>query len=80
MGQVPTAIADHNGRIVKTTGDGMLAEFGSVVDAVAGAVAIQRAMVTRNEAVPEDRRIRFRVGINLGIVRVNWLEPLGEDP
>ncbi len=63
---VDPTIAEHNGRIVKTTGDGMLAEFGSVVDAVAGAVAIQRAMVARNETVPEDRRIRFRIGINLG--------------
>ena len=63
---IDPTIAEHNGRIVKTTGDGMLAEFASVVDAVAGAVAIQRAMAARNEAVPEDRRIRFRVGINLG--------------
>ena len=63
---IDPTIAEHNGRIVKTTGDGMLAEFGSVVDAVASAVAIQRAMVARNESVPEDRRIRFRVGINLG--------------
>ncbi len=63
---IDPTIAEHNGHIVKTTGDGMLAEFASVVDAVAGAVAIQRAMVVRNEAVPEDRRIRFRVGINLG--------------
>ena len=63
---IDPTIAEHNGRIVKTTGDGMLAEFGSVVDAVASAVAIQRAMVERNEAVPEDRRIAFRVGVNLG--------------
>ena len=63
---IDPTIAEYNGRIVKTTGDGMLVEFGSVVDAVASAVAIQRAMVGRNEAVPEGRRIWFRVGINLG--------------
>ena len=71
-------IAAHNGRIVKTTGDGMLAEFGSVVDAVASAVAIQRAMVERNEALPEDRRIRFRVGINLGDIIIDGDDIYGD--
>ena len=61
-------IAAHKGRIVKLMGDGMLVEFASVVDAVECAVAIQRAMVRRNADVPEDRRIEFRVGINLGDV------------
>jgi adenylate cyclase len=59
-------IIEHHGRIVKTTGDGILVEFASVVDAVECAVAIQRAMVDREEDVPEDRRIQYRVGINLG--------------
>ena len=54
-------IAAHKGRIVKTTGDGLLAEFASIVDAVAGAAAIQRAMAERNKGVPGDRRIEFRM-------------------
>ena len=54
-------IGEHHGRIVKTTGDGMLVEFASVVDAVECAVAIQRAMLEREAAVPNDRRIRYRV-------------------
>ena len=59
-------IAEHNGRIVKLTGDGMLVEFPSVVSAVACAADIQRHMRDRNAGVPEDRRIEFRIGINLG--------------
>ncbi len=65
---VDPKIREHHGRIVKTTGDGMLVEFSSVVDAVRCAVEIQRAMVDRNSAAPEDKRIRFRVGVNLGDV------------
>jgi adenylate cyclase len=61
-------IARHRGRIVKTTGDGMLAEFASVVDALRCAVEIQRAMIDRDAAIPEERRIKFRIGINLGDV------------
>jgi adenylate cyclase len=63
---VDPQIAAHRGRMVKTTGDGALVEFASVVDAVACAVAIQRAMATRNADLPEDKRIVFRIGINLG--------------
>jgi adenylate cyclase len=59
---IDPAIAVHSGRIVKTTGDGMLVEFGSVVDAVGCALAVQRGMMSRNAAVPEGRRIVFRVG------------------
>ena len=59
-------IKEHRGRIVKTTGDGMLVEFASVVDAVRCAVEVQRAMVERNTGVPENKRIEFRIGINLG--------------
>ncbi len=59
---IDPAIAEHDGRIVKTTGDGLLVEFPSVVDAVRCAVAIQRAMVEREADVPEERRIRYRVG------------------
>jgi adenylate cyclase len=59
-------ITEHRGHIVKTTGDGMLVEFVSVVDAVRCAVDIQRGMVDRNVEVPADRRIEFRIGINVG--------------
>ena len=65
---VDAKIQEHHGRIVKTTGDGMLVEFPSVVDAVRCAVEIQRAMVDRNTDIAEDKRITFRIGINLGDV------------
>jgi len=61
-------IAEHRGRVVKNTGDGLLAEFGSVVDAVRCAVQIQRGMADREPELPEESRIRFRIGINLGDV------------
>jgi adenylate cyclase len=61
-------ISEHFGRIVKTTGDGMLVEFASVVDAVRCAAELQRAMIDREAGMPEDRRVRFRIGINLGDV------------
>jgi adenylate cyclase len=59
-------IAEHRGRIVKTTGDGMLVEFASVVDAVRCAVEVQCGMVERNTNVPPGKRIEFRIGINVG--------------
>ena len=59
-------IKEHRGRVVKTTGDGLLIEFGSVVDAVRCAVEVQREMAARNVVVPPDRHIKFRMGINLG--------------
>src|SRR5438477_7085989 len=59
-------IKEHRGRIVKTTGDGLLVEFQSVVDAVCCAVDVQREMALRNTDVPMDRRIEFRIGVNLG--------------
>jgi len=65
---VDPKIAEHRGRVVKNTGDGLLAEFSSVVDAVRCAVEIQRAMVDREPDVPEERRISFRIGVNLGDV------------
>ena len=61
-------IAEHRGRIVKNTGDGFLAEFASVVDAVRCALEVQRGMAERNAAIPPEKRIEFRVGINLGDV------------
>jgi class 3 adenylate cyclase len=63
-------IREHSGRMVKTTGDGMLAEFPSVVDAARCAAELQRAMIDREAGVPDERCIRFRVGINLGDVIV----------
>ena len=63
-------IAEHQGRIVKLTGDGMLVEFPSVVNAVACAADIQRRMRERNADVPEERRIEFRIGVNLGDIIV----------
>jgi adenylate cyclase len=61
-------IAEHRGRIVKNTGDGFLAEFASVVDAVRCAVEVQREMAERNAGTPAEKRIEFRAGINLGDV------------
>jgi len=63
---IDPAIAKNQGRIIKTTGDGMLVEFQSVADAVRCAVEVQERMRRRNADVPEDRRIEFRIGINLG--------------
>ena len=64
--RVDPAVARHNGRIVKTTGDGLLVEFASVVDAVGCAVAVQRAMLAFNAGVHVDRQIVFRIGVNVG--------------
>ena len=71
-------IASHRGRIVKTTGDGLLIEFASVVDAVRCAVAMQRACVESETALPQDRRIEFRIGVNLGDVVVEGDDILGD--
>jgi adenylate cyclase len=71
-------VAKHGGRIVKTTGDGVLLEFPSVVDAVECAVAVQAVMDQRNEGVPVDRRMLFRIGINLGDVLIEGEDILGD--
>jgi adenylate cyclase len=71
-------IREHRGRIVKTTGDGMLVEFSSVVDAVRCAVEMQRAMVDRNAEVPQDKRITFRIGVNLGDVIIDGDDIYGD--
>ncbi len=72
---IDPAIAERRGRIVKLMGDGSLVEFASVVDAVACAVAIQEGMSARNEGVPEDRRMAFRIGVHLGDVIVEGARP-----
>jgi class 3 adenylate cyclase/TolB-like protein/Flp pilus assembly protein TadD len=63
---IDPTIAAHHGRIVKTTGDGLLIEFPSAVEAVASAIAVQRAVALRNAGVAEDKRLTFRIGINVG--------------
>lgn len=71
-------IAFHDGRIVNTAGDSVLAEFGSVVEAVRCAVEIQDALKTRNESLPDGQRMQFRIGINLGDVVVKGEDLLGD--
>src|SRR6202048_2581823 len=65
---VDPKIKEHQGRIVKTTGDGLLAEFPSVVDAMRCAAEVQRGMIDREPGATDERRIRFRIGVNLGDV------------
>ena len=71
-------VAKHGGRLVKTMGDGVLLEFPSVVDAVECAVAVQAVMDQRNEGVPADRRMLFRIGINLGDILIEGDDILGD--
>jgi adenylate cyclase len=71
-------IREHRGRIVKTTGDGLLIEFASVVDAVRCAVEVQREMAIRNAGIPPERRIQFRMGINLGDIIVEDSDIFGD--
>ena len=75
---VDPAIAARGGRIVKLMGDGALVEFASVVDAVECAVAVQRGMAGRNADVPEDKRIAFRIGVNLGDIIVEGDDIYGD--
>jgi len=71
-------IKEHRGRVVRTMGDGLLVEFASVVDAVRCAVEIQREMALRNADLPADRRIEFRIGINLGDIIKDGREIYGD--
>ena len=75
---VDPKITEHRGRIVKTTGDGMLVEFVSVVDAVRCAVDIQRGMAERNASVPADKRIEFRIGLNVGDIIIDGDDIFGD--
>jgi TolB-like protein/class 3 adenylate cyclase len=77
--KVTDALAEkHGGRLVKSTGDGVLLEFPSVVDAVEYAVAVQETMAQRNEGVPVERRMLFRIGINLGDILIEGDDILGD--
>src|SRR5262252_1052104 len=71
-------IAQHGGRIVKTTGDGVLIEFGSVVGAVECALALQHVAVERNAGIAAERRMEWRVGVHLGDVLVEGEDILGD--
>src|SRR3954462_11950888 len=71
-------VAEHAGRIVKTTGDGVLIEFASVVGAVQCAVALQKLMAERNAGVPSERRMEWRVGIHLGDILIEGDDILGD--
>ena len=65
---IDPGVAEHRGRLFKSTGDGVLVEFASVVDAVHCAIAVQKGVAARNAEMPQERRIMFRVGVNLGDV------------
>ncbi|MBR1236405.1 adenylate/guanylate cyclase domain-containing protein [Bradyrhizobium sp. AUGA SZCCT0182] len=71
-------VEKHGGRLVKSTGDGVLLEFPSVVDAVECAVVVQAVMAQRNEGIPQDRRMLFRIGINLGDILIDGDDILGD--
>src|ERR1700750_3353463 len=75
---VDPKIAEYRGRIVKTTGDGMLVEFGSAVDAVRCAVEVQRAMGLSNVDVPQAKRIEFRIGIHVGDIIIDDNDIFGD--
>ena len=70
--------AQHRGRVVKNTGDGLLAEFSSIVEAVRCAVDVQRGMVDRNADVPQGKRIEFRIGINVGDIIIDRGDIFGD--
>ena len=70
--------AEHQGRVVKLMGDGTLMEFASVVDALTFAIDVQRAMAERNAAVPDDQRVVYRVGINIGDIIVDGDDIYGD--
>ena len=71
-------VAEHGGRIVKTTGDGVLIEFGSVVEAVERALALQKLAAERNADLPDERRMEWRMGVHLGDVLVEGDDILGD--
>jgi adenylate cyclase len=76
---VDPAISEHRGRIVKTTGDGMLVEFASAVDAARCAIEVQRGMAEQNSDVPQELRIEFRIGIHVGDIIIDDNDIFGDD-
>jgi TolB-like protein/class 3 adenylate cyclase len=76
--QIDPVLREHGGRIVKTTGDGLLVEFGSVVDALEGAVRMQRAVAEAEASTAKERRIQYRAGINLGDIVIDGDDILGD--
>jgi adenylate cyclase len=75
---VDPKISEYRGHVVKNTGDGMLAEFSSVVDAVRCAIDVQRGMAERNAGLPQESRIEFRIGINVGDVIIDGGDIFGD--
>jgi adenylate cyclase len=75
---VDAAISEHRGRIVKTTGDGMLVEFASAVDAARCAIEVQRGMAEQNSDVPQELRIEFRIGIHVGDIIIDDNDIFGD--
>src|SRR5229473_3601765 len=75
---VDPTIAEHRGRIVKTTGDGMLVEFASAVDAARCAIKIQRSMAEQNADAPQDNRIKFRMGVHVGDIIIDDNDIFGD--
>jgi adenylate cyclase len=75
---IDPTIASHAGRIVKTTGDGLLVEFSSAIEAVECALDIQKAMTERNHDIPLNRRIVFRIGINIGDIIIDGDDVFGD--
>src|SRR6267143_1227947 len=75
---VDPKISEHRGHVVKNTGDGILAEFSSVVDAVRCAIDVQRGMAKRNAGLPQERRIEFRIGVNVGDVIIDGGDIFGD--
>src|SRR3974390_3512977 len=71
-------IEEHRGRVVKNTGDGLLAEFSSIVDAVRCALDVQRGMAERNAEVPHEKQIEFRIGINVGDIIIDRGDIFGD--
>lgn len=78
LGLIKDIVESYSGRVVNFAGDAVLAEFGAVTEAVTSAVAIQRQLAERNDGLPDDRQVKFRIGINLGDVIVDGTDIFGD--
>ena len=78
LAAITPIVTSHSGRVVKTTGDGVLLDFSSIVAAVECAAAVQQLMAERNAELPQDRQMLFRIGVNLGDVLIEGEDILGE--